>query len=166
MVSLGITPLDSGNIIDSYIMWVRIQQVDLFGDEMGIDFVRYVPYELWIVNDIDEGWCNAKTNGTIGCTKIPKLGETTMGVIQVVQDREMVKSPPGFNVYMHEYLHARCETYAPWANYHLTNEFPVYIGGHDYWNECKPAGSLEDWINNAPSIEGRFPLGQLDFIGN
>jgi len=139
-------------------MWVRVQQPE------ALDYTWYVPYELWIVNEIDEGWCNSKTNGTVGCTYMARIGETSMGVIQVKQDKDYFKSPPGFNVYMHEYLHARCETFAPWDNFHLSNNFPVYIGGHDYWNDCRPDGSLEDWINNAPSLEGKIPLGQWDFL--
>jgi len=154
--SLGVVELDSPYIIEEYIMWAKLQQPE----QMGYDW--YAPYRLWIVTEIDEGWCNAKNNNTVGCTKIPKLGETQMGVIQVLQDKQESKSYPGFNVYMHEYLHARCETYAPWANYHVSNNFPIWLGGHDYWNDCRPAGDVEDWIRNAPQLNFMYELGNFD----
>ena len=94
---------------------------------------RIVFYDLWIVTDIDPAFCpEPNIQDVLGCTLV---GESGM-IIQIEEQWMNYTDPVGHDIFLHEYLHARCEHVLIYDNWHQINGTEYYDSDIDYWDTC------------------------------
>lgn len=89
----------------------------------------YIPIKILVKDDI---YCysDVPDNKTAGCAK---LSNSTI-MIKTKHIAHIDRA--GHDIFLHEYLHFRCEWFNRGANYHVDNNNPLFVKGINYWDTC------------------------------
>ena len=89
----------------------------------------YVPVRIVITDNLD--YCYMNSTKVIGCAS------SSRQEIRILQDYvSYVDRVSGIDIFLHEYLHIRCEWFDSDYNWHISNDNPLILKNVDYWNTC------------------------------